>query len=251
MIRRRWARAAALGAVLAALPALFWAGASAQAPEPTVDAPQISVEGSAARVIEARATEIRWRTDVLRESAAEAARDGEAALLRVRAALLERGITDENLATTSVRLNTEWNYRGETPTISGYRWSSRLTLSVNGTDRAGALIDAIATAGGDEVGIDGVSFTAETGEQLERDLLLAAARDAQAQALAVARMLGFDTVRPIAIPSVVVGQAGPPIGPYPALDGDSASIGLAGPIRVVARMSVTFTLQRAPATKAG
>ncbi len=251
MIRRSWARAAALGAALAVLPALAWTGAAAQEPEPTVGAPQISVEGSAQRVIEAQGTQIRWRTDVLRESAATAARDGEAALQRVRGALLERGVTDENLATTSVRLDADWNYRGETPTISGYRWTSRLTLSVDGTDRAAALIDAIVTAGGDEIGIDGVSFTAETGEELERALLLAAARDAQAQALAVARVLGFDTVRPISIPSVSVGQAGPPVGPYPALDGDSASIGLAGPIRVVARMSVTFTLTRAPATKAG
>ena len=251
MIRRRWIRAAALGALSAALPALIWTGAAAQMPEPTVDAPQISVEGSAQHVIEAEATEIRWRTNVLRETAEEAARDGEEALLRVRTALLELGITDENLATTSVRLGTEWNYRGETPTISGYRWTSQLTLSVDGTDRAGELIDTIATAGGDEIGIDGVSFTAETSEELERELLLAAARDAQAQALAVARVLGFDTVRPVAIPSVSIQQAGPPIGPYPALDGDSASAGLAGPIRVVARMSVTFTLLRAPATKAG
>ena len=249
MVRRRSAAAA----LIAALAVLIWAGpgAAAQAPEPTADAPQIRVEGSAQRVIAAQATQIRWQTNVLRESAAEAARDGETVLQQVLAALLELEITEENLTTTSVRLDTEWNYRNEPPTISGYRWSSNLTLSVDGTDRAGELIDAIATAGGDEIEINGVSFTAETGEDLERELLLAAARDAQAQALAIARVLGFDTVRPAAIPSVSVGQAGPPIGPYPALDGDSASSGLAGPIRVVARMRVTFTLHRAPATKAG
>ena len=249
MVRRRSAAAA----LIAALAVLIWAGpgAAAQAPEPTADAPQIRVEGSAQRVIAAQATQIRWQTNVLRDTAAEAARDGETVLQRVLAALLELEIAEENLATTSVRLDTEWNYRTEPPTISGYRWSSNLTLSVDGTDRAGELIDAIATAGGDEIGINGVSFTAETGEELERELLLAAARDAQAQALAIARVLGFDTVRPAAIPSVNVGQAGPPIGPYPALDGDSASSGLAGPIRVVARMRVTFTLHRAPATKAG
>lgn len=249
MVRRRSAAAA----IVAALALLIWAGpgAIAQAPEPTADAPQIRVEGSAQRVIAAQATEIRWQTNVLRETAAEAARDGEAVLQRVLAALLELEITDENLATTSVRLDTEWSYRGETPTIAGYRWTSRLTLTVDGTNRTGELIDAIATAGGEDIGINGVSFTAETGEALERDLLLAAARDAEAQALAVARVLGFDAVRPVAIPSVSVGQAGPPVGPYPALEGDSASSGLAGPIRVVARMAVTFTLHRAPATKAG
>ena len=238
---------AARGAMIAAAAALaVFAAAAASAQDkaataaPETEPAKITVEGAASRVVAADATVIQWRTNVLRDTAAEAADGGEAVFAAVLAALEAAGAARDDLATTSVGLAPQWDYSGDTRTISGYRWTTRVRLDVEGTGTAGDLIDAIVSAGGDEIAIDSVDFTAEVTPALERELLTAAVRDAVAQAAAAGEAIDRAEVRPAEIRSVRVYRAGPPVGPYEIADGAAANAA-GGPTVVEARVVMAFT----------
>lgn len=240
--------AAAALAVLAATAASAQEAATTSAPAAAAEPEpaKITAAGAASRVVAADTTVIRWGTSVLRDTAAEAADAGEAVFAKVREALETAGVTDDDLATTSVRLAPEWDYRGEARTISGYRWSTQVRLSMEGTAAAGTLIDAIAGAGGDDIRINGVDFTAEITPALERDLLEAAVRDAIAQAAAAGEAIGRADVRPAEVLSASVHRQGPPVGPYEiAGDGTAATTAAAGPTVVAARVAMAFTARTA------
>ena len=79
----------------------------------------------------------------------------------------------------------------------GFRYSQSLTLQVEGTDRAGQLIDRIVSAGDGAVSINSVSFSASGRAEAEREVLLAAMDDARATADAMAARIDkeiFDTI---------------------------------------------------------
>lgn len=236
------AAAAALAVFAAAAASAQDEAATAAEPEPA----KIAVEGAASRVVAADATVIEWRTNVLRDTAAEAADAGEAVFATVLAALETAGAARDDLATTSVGLAPQWDYSGDTRTISGYRWTTQVRLDVEGTGSAGTLIDAIVGAGGDEIAIDSVDFTAEITPALERELLAAAVRDAVAQAAAAGEAIERADVRPAEITSVRVYPAGPPVGPYELADGAAAGAS-GGPTVVEARVAMAFTARPAAA----
>ena len=131
-------------------------------------------------------------------TASEAIRANGAAMDRLRAALRAAGIDARDVQTSSVNLNAEWRHRPDaTPVFAGYRAAHRLSIRFRDAANAGRILDALVTAGANE--IDGPSFEiADVATALDeaRTRALAAAR---ARAELYARSLDMRVRRILAV----------------------------------------------------
>ena len=142
-------------------------------------------------------TTIQFEVNALDESALHAVRAGDRTLRIIAWRLRVSRVSEDQLHTQRVSLRQEYDWTEQGRVSLGFRYSQSLTLQVDGTDRAGQLIDRIVSAGGDAVSINSVSFSASGRAEAERDVLLAAMSDARATADAMAAQIGkeiFDTI---------------------------------------------------------
>ena len=216
------ARARALGtaalAALALAAILVWALSGAQAQTTNADATEsaassasdaavdtagettISVRGAASRSLITDQTTISFSVTALNERAQGAIQQAELALAAVTARLRwMSGVDHEQLFTRNVSLREEFDWTDSGRVSRGYRYNHSLTLTVEGTDGAGEVIDAIVSAGEGSVEINNVAFSTSNRAAVERQVLLAAIRDARATAEAIAAELGKTIVDTIEI----------------------------------------------------
>lgn len=109
-----------------------------------------------------------------------------AALAAMRAALVERGIQAEDLASSNVSVN---SYRREREPKK-YTARLGLTVTVRDVDSTGALAHAALTAGGDAARLDGLSFGHADASALRQSAREAAFADAAAKAEQFAQLAG-------------------------------------------------------------
>lgn len=195
------------GAALAALALIaiaVWtlAGAQAQTSDDasataaeTDSMTTITVQGAASRSLTTDQTTIAFTVTALAERAQEAVQGAELALARITTRLRwMSGVDHEQLFTRNVSLFEEYDWTDEGRVSRGYRYNHALSLRVEGTDGAGAVIDALVDAGQGAMSINNVSFSASNRAETERSVLLAAIRDARATAEAIAAELGKEIV---------------------------------------------------------
>lgn len=122
----------------------------------------------------------------LREDTAQEARDRVSELTdALVGSLKDNGIDDDDIQTTTFNLNAEYDYRGDEQRLLGYRLTHTLSVKVRDLQRVGEVLDDTVDEVGDDVQINGISFTVD-----EPDQFLSAARaDAMAQAKAKAEEL--------------------------------------------------------------
>jgi len=122
----------------------------------------------------------------LREDTAQGARDRVAELTEALVgSLKDNGIDDDDIQTTTFNLRAEYDYRGDEQHLLGYRVTHTLSAKVRDLDRVGEVLDDAVDEVGDDVQINGISFTVD-----EPDQFLSEARaDAMAQAKAKATEL--------------------------------------------------------------
>ena len=157
----------------------------------------LTVQGTATQALTPDQTTIQFEVNALDESALVAVRAGDRTLRIIAWRLRVSGVSEDQLHTRRVSLRQEYDWTEQGRVSLGFRYSQSLTLQVDGTDRAGQLIDRIVSAGGDAVSINSVSFSASGRAEAERDVLLAAMADARATADAMAAQIGkeiFDTI---------------------------------------------------------
>jgi uncharacterized protein YggE len=107
---------------------------------------------------------------------------------RVTAALRSGGVTAANIQTSG--LSIQPNYRGSGQVPIGYGVSEQLTATLTDMGKAGSVIQAAVSAGGNATTVDGVSLNlTDTSVPLAR-ARAAAVRDAQAKAAQFASALG-------------------------------------------------------------
>ena len=122
----------------------------------------------------------------LREDTAQGTRDRVSELIdALVGSLRNNGIDENDIQTTAFNLRAEYDYRGDERTLLGYRLTHTLSVKVRDLDRVGEVLDDAVDEVGDDVQINGISFTVS-----EPDQFLSAARaDAMAQAKAKAKEL--------------------------------------------------------------
>jgi uncharacterized protein YggE len=109
----------------------------------------------------------------------------------VRAALLKAGIATKDIRSANISVYPEYNWTQETGTkITGYRASQSFDVLVRTASKAGTIIEAVVTAGGDTVQLGGVIPTTLNPSAATEDARAAAVANAKSKASSYAKLLG-------------------------------------------------------------
>ena len=109
----------------------------------------------------------------------------------VRAALIAKGIATRDIRSANVSVYPEYNWTQEGSTkITGYRASQSFDVLVRTASKAGTIIEAVVTAGGDNVQLGGVVPTTLNPSLATEDARAAAVANAKSKASSYAKLLG-------------------------------------------------------------
>jgi len=109
----------------------------------------------------------------------------------VRAALKDVGIATKDIRSANISVYPEYNWTQEAGTkITGYRASQSFDVLVRTASKAGTIIEAVVTAGGDNVQLGGVVPTTLNSATATEDARAAAVANAKSKASSYAKLLG-------------------------------------------------------------
>jgi len=123
---------------------------------------------------------------------AEAQPKAVEAMDRVMAALTNNGVAEKDIQTQyfSIRQITKWDREKEEEIVIGYRVTNMVTAKIRDIDKAGAIIDAVAEAGGDLTRIDSIGFSVDDPSVHYEQARQEAMADANAKAEQLAELAG-------------------------------------------------------------
>ena len=159
----------------------------------------ISVNGTGEVLAEPDIASVSTGVEVQAASVAEARAGAADATGAVIAALVAHGIEETDIRTVNFSIYPMYDYRDETPRISGYVVSNAIEVTVRDIEGIGELIDAVAAAGGDAIRFNGISFGHENPEALTEQARELAMADARAKAEQLAELTGVTLGEPISI----------------------------------------------------
>ncbi len=109
----------------------------------------------------------------------------------VRAALIAKGIATKDIRSANISVYPEYNWTQEAGTkITGYRASQSFDVLVRTASKAGSIIEAVVTAGGDNVQLGGVIPVTLNPSLATEDARAAAVANAKSKASSYAKLLG-------------------------------------------------------------
>ena len=109
----------------------------------------------------------------------------------VRAALKDKGIAVKDIRSANISVYPEYNWTQEAGTkITGYRASQSFDVLVRKAADAGSIIEAVVTAGGDNVQLGGVIPTTLNPSAATEEARAAAVANAKSKATSYAKLLG-------------------------------------------------------------
>jgi hypothetical protein len=126
----------------------------------------------------------------------------------VVAALLEAGVAEGDIQTSSISLNPLYDWDNSPPDIEGWEASNLVNITVRDISTVGDVVDAATAAGA--TNISGITFRVEDPTAAEAEARSAAVADAQAKAEQLAADAGVSITGVISI-SESGGQAPEPI----------------------------------------
>jgi uncharacterized protein YggE len=137
----------------------------------------------------------------------------------VRAALLDNGVAKTEIATQSISSYPEYSYTPEGGSkLIGYRASQSFVVTIKNAANAGAVVDAVVAAGGDNLQVTGVSPFVLDASKSSLSARTVAVKNARAKALSYAKLLGVKLGRVITLSE----SSGPSAYPIMAMAKDSA-----------------------------
>ena len=143
---------------------------------------------------------IKVRPDAVRINAAvstvgatskEASTAVAASAAAVRAAFLANGVASKDIATQSVTIYPEYNYTQDKGSVlAGYRATQSFVVIIRNAGSAGVVVDAIVTAGGDNLQLNGVTPFVLDSTKATISARTAAVKNAKSKASSYASLLG-------------------------------------------------------------
>lgn len=154
---------------------------------------------------------------------------------KLHATLRDNGVAERDLASTGLSIQPQLDWKGNSPTITGYQVSQTVTARLRDTDRAGAVINAAAESAGNATIINSIAWDLEDNTALLADARDRAIADAKAKAEQYAQAAGRSLA---AVVSISESTTAPPQ-PYAyaanaAEDGAAAAVPLAPGTQAVA-----------------
>jgi len=135
------------------------------------------------------------------QTAQEAMSQNAALMEKLIAAVTRGGVERKDIQTSGINLSPQYDYSnrsdGQPPRFLGYQASNQLTLTIRQIDKAGALIDAMVSAGA--TNINGPTFGIAEPERILDQARAKAVQTAQARANLYAQATGYRTARLIAV----------------------------------------------------
>jgi uncharacterized protein YggE len=189
-MKLRFPQVSALGALVVTGLLLTGCSVTNAAPTDLAHTVAISATGTAQAAPDAaRATITVVGTDA--GSAVGAQKAAAASTTKVLAALTEAGIPKEDIRTDSISVSPTYTYTQTTQKVSGYQATQSLTVQFTDLAEAGAILDAIVAAGGNNVRIDSFTTYISDPAQATSAAREQAAAIARSQAEQNAELLGF------------------------------------------------------------
>lgn len=137
-----------------------------------------------------------------RESSVAAAQaSASEAMDKVMNALTDNGIAEKDIQTQQFSINrvTSWDPEKQEEVVIGYQVTNMVTVKIREIDKAGAIIDGVAAAGGNLTRIDSISFSVEDPTSYYAEAREEAMADAKAKAQQLADDGGVKLGNPIFI----------------------------------------------------
>jgi len=179
---------------------------------------------------------------VIAKSNKEALASASKSATAVRGALRDNGIATKDIKTSSLTVYPEYNYlQDKGQELIGYRATQSFTVVIRKADNAGAVIDAVVSAGGDAVQINGISPFLSNGAATTEKAREAAVADARARANSYAKYLGVSLGRVISLTEVSAPVYNFPVMAKGALAEDATQIDL-GETEVTVTVTVRWGL---------
>ncbi len=132
------------------------------------------------------------------DTVAEAQAQASEAMDKVMETLKDNGIDEKDIQTQrfSIYPITRWLEREDKEEIIGYRVTNMVTAKIRKVEKAGAVIDAVAKAGGDYTRIQNISFAVDDTEPYYAEARAKAMEDAKNKAEQLADLAGVKLGKP-------------------------------------------------------
>ncbi len=146
------------------------------------------------------------------------------AMDKVIAALKSNGVAQNDIQTQyfNIQQNMRYDNTTQQSVVTGYTVSNIVTAKIRSVDKTGAIIDAVASAGGDLTRVNGVSFSVDKPDQYYSQARQLAMTDAKNKATQLASLSGVtlgkatyisestsSTPQPYVTPMLSAGAAAP------------------------------------------
>jgi len=130
------------------------------------------------------------------ETVAEAQQQAAEAMEAVMAVLDEQGIAEKDIKTQYFSIYPVRRWENDKEILVGYRVNNMVTVKIREVDDTGAIIDAVAEAGGDYTRINSIGFTVDEPTDYYEEAREKAMADAEAKAKQLADLAGVDLGKP-------------------------------------------------------
>ena len=157
----------------------------------TTNTRYITVTGVGTVSVAPDAVRFNATVSVLASTNAAALSSASKSAAAVRAALKDKGIALKDIRSANISVYPEYNWTQEAGTkITGYRASQSFDVLVRKASNAGTIIEAVVTAGGDNVQLGGVIPTTLNPAIATEEARAAAVANAKSKAASYAKLLG-------------------------------------------------------------
>ena len=173
-------------------------GVSLAPPANAADSRYITVSATGTATVVPDAVRINATVSVLGTTSKGALSSAGTTSTAVRSALAANKVATKDVATQSITVYPEYSYPASgTPTLSGYRATQSFDITIRNATTAGAVVDAIVEAGGDNLQVNGVSPFVLDSDKATETARTAAVKKAKAKAASYAKLLGVKLGRVI------------------------------------------------------
>ena len=179
-----------IAAALIALTLVGGIAASLPAEAATTATRYVTVNSDGSVKVTPDAVRLNANVSVVAGSNKEALAKTSTSAAAVRAALTAAGIAKADIATQSISVYPEYNYTQDKGSVLiGYLGSQGFVVTIKNAENAGAVVDAVVAAGGDNLQIQGVTPFVLDSSKATESARANAVKNAKAKAASYAKLL--------------------------------------------------------------
>ena len=221
---------------------LLCGAALAEASVPAADGATLTVTGSATVTLPADYAQASVGVSTRAATVQEATQQNAEAIRSVIAALVEAGIPESDIVTSSYSVYAEYDYQTGEAVLAGYNVSNQLTVIIRDMDHIGAILDKATAAGANT--IHSVTFCSTLTAEAQDTAMVLAVQDALRKGQLLAGAAGLTVGGVLSVTEVTGGGFGAPVMYKTTGTADAASnVILPDDLSITAGVTITFELK--------